>query len=77
MQPLSLGDGIKYLRERKSMSARQVSLECGFSPSYVGKVEKNELEPSISAFYRICRAIGANDKEIVFLLRLAVDGHTG
>lgn len=77
MQLLSLGDGIRYLRERKSMSARQVSLDSGLSPSYVGKVEKNEIEPSISGFYKICRVIGANDKEIVFLLRLAASGHTG
>lgn len=75
MQPLSLGDGIKYLRERRKMSARQVSISAGLSPSYVGKVEKNEIQPSITGFYHICQVIGASDKEIVFLLRLATNGN--
>lgn len=76
MQPLSLGDGIRYLRERTNMSARHVSLASGLSPSYVGKVEKNEIEPSISGFYKICKVIEASDKEIVFLLRLATSGNS-
>lgn len=70
---LTLGDGIRMKREATKQSARHVSLEARLSPSYVGKVEKGEISPTIAAFYRICRAIGANDKEIVFLLRLAAN----
>lgn len=71
MNHLSLSEGIKYIRKRKNMSARAVSLAAGLSPSYVSKVEKEEIQPSISSFYRICQVIEATDKEIVFLLRLA------
>lgn len=72
---LTLGEGIRLKREAAHLSARHVSLEAGLSPSYVGKVEKGEIEPTISSFYRICKAIGANDKEIVFLLRLAANAN--
>lgn len=72
MNPLSLSEGIKYIRQRKKMSARQVSLGAGLSPSYVSKVEKAEIEPSVSSFFKICQVLGATDKEVVFLLRLAV-----
>jgi transcriptional regulator with XRE-family HTH domain len=70
MNPLSLSEGIRYLRKRKGMSARRVSLEAGLSSSYVSKVEKGEIEPSISSFYKICQVIEATDKEVVFLLKL-------
>lgn len=77
MQVLTLGDGLHYLRERAALSARQVSLAAGLSPSYVRKVEKNEIEPTVSSFYRICKAVSATDKEILLLLKLVTNGHSG
>lgn len=74
---LTLGEGLRLLRSKTNQSARHVSQVSGLSSSYVSKVEKGEIEPTISSFYRICEAVGANDKEIVFLLRLAANANTG
>lgn len=40
----------------------------GKSPSYVSKVEADQLEPSLSAFASIVRALKLSDAEILFLV---------
>ena len=59
---------IKRLRESKKMSARQLSLKSGLSPSYVAKVESGEIDPSFKAFARIAMVLEMSMLEIFFCI---------
>jgi len=65
---LSLGQAIELLRRPTGLSARGLSLASGLSESYVGKVEKGELEPSLRAFACIARTLGLSAREIHVLV---------
>lgn len=51
-------------RERQKISARALSAMAELSPSYVGKVESGEIEPSLKAFARIALALHLSRQEI-------------
>lgn len=63
---LTLADAIRYLREKRGFSARSLSLKAGVSPSYVGKLESGEIEPSVRVFARIALVLGMSQPEIFF-----------
>lgn len=67
---ITLGEAIRFARERKGVSARQVSQEAGLSPTYVSKVERGDMEPSLKAFGRIAIVLGLSDVEVNLLVRL-------
>lgn len=48
------------------MSARSLSLQAGLSPSYVGKLEAGEIEPSVRAFARLAMVLGMSVQEVFF-----------
>lgn len=45
---------VAELRQRKGVSAREMSLACELSESYVNNIENQRNMPSISTFFRIC-----------------------
>lgn len=57
---------LRQARESKGLSARALSLEAGLSPSYVGKVEAGEIEPSLRTFAAIAVALELNPYEVFF-----------
>lgn len=65
---MKLGEAIRHLRERHGLSARALSILCGFSPAYIGKVESGELEPSFKAFAKMAIVLRMTDQEILFLV---------
>ena len=67
----TLGETIRFARKRKGLSAAGLSKLAGKSPSYVTKVERGELEPSLSAFAAMARVLEFTDQEIAFTVRRA------
>lgn len=53
---------------RKGFSARALSEKAHLSPSYISKVEANEIEPSLKAFAKIADALKLNQYEVQYLL---------
>ena len=68
---LPIGQAIELLRIPTGMSARALSLRSGLSESYIGKVEKGQMEPSLKAFARVARALGLSPREINILVARA------
>lgn len=66
----SFGTLMGLIRQRCGLSARAVSLECGLSPSYVSKMERDEYLPTLDRFSKIVETIGATDEEILFLVSM-------
>ncbi len=62
---------IRKCREKRNVSARQLSLAAGFSESYVSKIESGELAPSFSAFASIARELEMTPWELMFCVLFA------
>lgn len=65
---VTVAEVIRYLRGRRNLSARAVSLQAGLSSSYVGKLEAGEIEPSFRAFARLALVLGMNSQEVFFCI---------
>ena len=48
------GRRLSQLRERKGVSARDMSLSMGQNPGYINKVENGKAMPSMEVFFYIC-----------------------
>ena len=51
------------LRERKGVSARDMSLSIGQSPGYINNIENGVNYPSMAVFFYICDYLGIAPKE--------------
>lgn len=69
---LNFGLLMRWQREKRGISARQLSSLAGLSPSYVTKMEKSELIPRVDTFLKMAKVLGLNDDEILFLLHSAI-----
>lgn len=65
---VGLAQAVHFLRTERGYSARALSLKAGLSPSYVGKLESGEIDPSVRAFARIALVLGMNQQEIFFCI---------
>lgn len=62
-------EAVKFLRLQKKISARKLSEMAGLSPSYVGKLEKRELQASLQAFARLAIVLEMTPSEIWFCVK--------
>ena len=51
------GRRLSQLRERKGVSARDMSLSMGQNPGYINKVENGKAMPSMEVFFYICEGL--------------------
>ena len=51
------------LRQKKGVSARDMSLSLGQSQSYINSLEKGIYYPSMATFFDICNYLGVTPKE--------------
>lgn len=68
---MHLGQAIRLLREKRGYSARSLSSVIGYSPSYIGKIESGQIDPSLHAFAKIAKALSMSQMEITFILNMA------
>jgi transcriptional regulator with XRE-family HTH domain len=69
---IGFSDLMRLLREDRNLSARKLSALAGVSQSYVSKMERGEFVPTVDTFARLMEALGCNDAEISFLIRVFV-----
>lgn len=65
---------MKLLRERRGISARQLSLDAGMSASYYSKIESGAVLPTISSFAHIVDRLNVSPVEIAYLLSTLIKG---
>ena len=56
-------DRICSLRDRKGVSAREMSLAIGQNPGYIHNIESGKALPSMNAFFYICDYFEISPKE--------------
>ncbi len=68
VKPLTIGDKVKKLREMKGWSQQQLAEKCGFSVSFISKLETNSkkyLNPTYSTFVALASALGVETSELL------------
>ena len=54
---------LAQLREKKGVSARDMSLSIGQNPGYINNIESGKSMPSLSGFFYICEYLGVTPCE--------------
>lgn len=49
----TLRNNLKYYREREDLSQEDLSRQCNYDKTYVGKIERGDTNPSVEAILRI------------------------
>jgi transcriptional regulator with XRE-family HTH domain len=53
-----VGPRLRQLRERKSLSARQVAELAGVTPAYLSRLENGRVSPTVATLARLVAAMG-------------------
>jgi transcriptional regulator with XRE-family HTH domain len=54
----AFGNNLRRIRESKEMSQEAVSLKMGTTPSQVGRIERGEINPTVSTLKVLADALG-------------------
>lgn len=65
-----LSDAVRNSRKSAGLSCRQLSAKAGLSPSYVARLERGELEPTLVVFTAIACALNWGPSDISLTMRL-------
>jgi predicted transcriptional regulator len=68
MEHLSVGQLLRMKRQKTSMSARELSIKIGKSPSYMSKVEAGTIDPGLRVFAKLVSELKLNTYEIAVCL---------
>lgn len=63
MDQATFGRRLSQLRLNKGVSARDMSLSIGQSPSYINNIETGVSFPSMTVFFYICEYLGVTPSE--------------
>lgn len=64
---------MKFLRERSGLSARQLSEKSDLSPSYISKMEKGDVAPTVQTFTKIIKNLPVSDMELLYIVKGSKD----
>lgn len=67
MQSLSeaLGSKIRAIRKQKKFSQDGFALQCGLDRSYMGRIERGEVNITVEKLYRIAAELGCEPSELL------------
>lgn len=54
------GNRVRKLRKQQGMTIDDLSVKSGFTSSYISQVERNLIEPSLSALSKICKVLNTS-----------------
>ncbi len=62
---LSLGERVRSAREAIGLSKRKLAAKVGISDIHLGRIEKNQSEPTVSVLLRIADGLGVDIKQFL------------
>ena len=63
MTCVEFGNRLAYIRIRKGVSARTLSLRLGLSASYINNIENGKNFPTMQIFFKICKELKIAPKD--------------
>jgi transcriptional regulator with XRE-family HTH domain len=67
---MSFHEFFRLMRTSRGVSARDLSLRCDLSASYISKMEAGTTTPPVNTFMKLVRELGITDAEMLFMLGL-------
>lgn len=61
----SLGQNIRRIRKEKSISQESLAHICEIDRSYLGRIERGEVNLTVCKLYEIAKALEVNVKELL------------
>ena len=58
-----------YFRNKANMSGSKVSLELGYNPQYIHRVEANQIPLRVETWLEFCEIVGVTPQEFIYLGR--------
>lgn len=55
---IQFGQLVRKYRKERSMSQEQLALLCNMDRSYLGRIERGEVNPTLEKIYELSKAIG-------------------
>lgn len=59
---VSIGQLIRFTRESKKISQENLALQCGIDRSYLGRIERGEVNITIKKLYEIASVLDTDPK---------------
>ncbi|MBU2098306.1 MAG: helix-turn-helix domain-containing protein [Gammaproteobacteria bacterium] len=66
-----LGKRIRFLRKTRGISQDRFALACGLDSSYMGRIERGEVNISVVALSKIADALGCTASELLLDLSIS------
>jgi len=57
---IDIGEKIRYYRKKLGFSQEELALRAGIHPAYLGKLERNEKNPTVETIDKIIDAVGVS-----------------
>jgi transcriptional regulator with XRE-family HTH domain len=71
----SVGVVVRELREQAGHSQERLSSECGFDRTYISRVERGIINPTVSRLWRISDVLSAPLSQVVKRMELWIVSH--
>lgn len=60
-----IGLSIRQKRTQSNITQESLALQCGIDRSYMGRIERGEVNLTVEKLYEIARALETNAKELL------------
>ena len=62
---VAIGQLIRKQRTQQSITQESLALQCGIDRSYMGRIERGEVNLTVEKLYEISSALGVSVKELL------------
>nr|CAC80863.1 RtrR protein [Acinetobacter sp.] len=65
---IEIGQLIRKKRKEKKITQEALALQCGIDRSYIGRIERGEVNLTVEKLYEIATALEVDMKEIIAII---------
>ena len=62
---VEIGQLIRKQRTQQGITQESLALQCGIDRSYMGRIERGEVNLTVEKLYEIASVLGASEKELL------------
>jgi transcriptional regulator with XRE-family HTH domain len=62
---VAIGQLIRKQRKQQSITQESLALQCGIDRSYMGRIERGEVNLTVEKLYEIASVLGVSAKELL------------
>ena len=62
---IQFGQLVRKYRKERNMSQEQLALLCNMDRSYLGRIERGEVNPTLEKLYELAKSLDVNVKDLL------------